>query len=71
MGPLMSTRNIVLLRRRWTNTILADKCEPDAVIRAFCCLEPLMAYLDHVTCVRFQTDSFQNSPLSPIRANAA
>src|SRR5438876_9677663 len=30
-----------------------------------------MAYLDHVTCVRFQTDSFQNSPLSPIRAKAA
>ena len=68
--PVMSARNIALLRSHWTSTILpitVSQTQRSAV----CCLEPLMAYLDHVTCVRFQTDSFQNSPLSPIRAKAA
>ncbi len=35
MGPLMSARNIALLRSHWISTILADKCEPNAAICGF------------------------------------
>ena len=35
MGPVMSARNIALLRSHWISTILADKCEPNAAICGF------------------------------------
>ena len=71
MGPVMRARNIALLRSYWTSTILPYKCESNAAIRGFAVWSRSWRILDHVTCVRFQTDSFQNSPLSPIRAKAA
>ena len=70
MGPGMSARNIALLRSHWTSTILPDKCEPNAAIRGFAAWSRSRR-IWIMPRVRFQTDNFQNSPLSPIRAKAA
>ena len=70
MGPGMSARNIALLRSHWTSTIL-----PISVSQTQRSAGLLLGAAHGVfgSChVRpLQTDSFQNSPLSPIRAKAA
>src|SRR5947199_9629532 len=70
MGPVMSARNIALLRSHWTSTIL-----PISVSQTQRSAGLLLGAAHGVfgSChVRpLQTDSFQNSPLSPIRAKAA